>query len=182
MRSGKSNLSEADLYEPIRQYLVSPQFTEARKGLATKEYRMAKVTADVSWLDDAGDWMRPDVIMAHAYRRTFDARGTLNLHAIEIKKKNVGLTSGLFQALSYSRIADYCYLAAPKGSMWTPRIKELAKRFGVGLIEFDATSIDLSVEFQPARKMQPDLDLRDDYLRAVFPNGTDREQFLEILG
>lgn len=174
-------MSEADLYEPIRRYLNRPDFEVMKMGHTTTQYRKALITAEVGWLDDAGDWMRPDVILLHAFRRVFDNYGTLNLHAVEVKAPNVALTSGLFQALSYSRIADYCYLAAPKSEKWTNRIKDLAARFGVGLIIFERSEFGLSADFTAAKKMSPDLDLRDDYLRAVFPKGTDQEQFLSIL-
>lgn len=158
---------EADLYEPVRSFVASPQFEPTAPASLTKRSRWAFDSSQVSWLSEAGDWMRPDVTLINVSRRRYAASADLAVHAIEIKPARQSLVPGLFQALSYSRIADFCWLAAPEGDEWSARVTELARRFGVGLIRIGATQSWDSMHTIEGQRMQPDLDLRDDFIEAL---------------
>lgn len=174
---------ECDLYELVRIWMASPSFPDNRPRVSAKSIHRAYDTSELRWLSGAGDWMRPDVTLVSAFRRKFDVHAELAVHAVEIKPINSPLIAGLFQALSYSRIADFCYLAAPENAHWTEQIKEVSQRFGVGLISFDGKSGDWdSFEFSPAKRMQPDIDLRHDFLLEVLKKPQDRDDFVDVIG
>lgn len=173
---------EDELYSPVRDWMASPEFTPARQSAAhSKRFGRAYVTADLHWLLDAGEWMRPDVTMVDVRRRKFDTVPRLDVHAVEVKPKNQSLISGLFQSLSYSRIADFCYLAAPCSANWHPRITEVAQRFGVGTIKFSDPDRWDSYELVLGDRMTPDADLRDEFISAVLQNPADRIEFLNFI-
>ena len=174
-------MTEEELYEPTRIFMAGPDFEPTHPGRLTKRFRAAYNTSRTQWLSEAGDWMKPDVTLINAAKRRFDPIPDLTVHAVEIKLSRQSLVSGLFQALSYSRIADYCYLAAPVEAKWTDRIDDLANRFGVGLIKIRIHDGTHSFNVTPAERKSPDPDLRDEYIDAILSETNDKSDILQIL-
>lgn len=174
-------MPESDLYEPIRRWLESPTFAQVRIAKYEERFSRALVTAELRWMDEGGEWLRPDVVLLNVFRRKYDAFPTLEVHAIEVKRAIGSLTSGFHQALSYSRIADFCYLAAPKGAGWTAQIAELAERFGVGLIQFADERKWETFDLESPRAMTPDPDLRDTFIDAILYDQVTRQDVLRAM-
>jgi hypothetical protein len=91
--------------------------------------------------------------------------------AIEIKssENSRNIFSGLLQALSYKLFSHQSYLVVPKTVDDSSRLVLLAKRSGIGLIEFDNTSssnphFTIVVE---ALKNEPDKDYYEAFLEAL---------------
>jgi len=173
---------EADLYMPISRWVESPEFSPVRSKNPLLRTSKVAITAGLQWLNDAGDWMRPDLTLVNVSRRKYDSVADLTVHAFEIKGSVRGLTAALFQALSYSRIADYCYLAAPSDAGWTKQIRELGERFGIGLVKFDDATNWHSYRLSVASRMSPDPGLREQFISAAFPNHIDQEDLLRAVG
>jgi len=175
-------MREKELYEPIRNWIGSPEFSPNKVGRLSTRYRKAFNTSELQWLEESGEWLKPDVTLIKVSQRKYESTPELSVHSVEIKPKGQSLISGLFQALAYSRISDYCYLAAPKGADWKPRVDEVAERFGIGLIKFDSVTKWETYETRDAKRMLPDADLRDEYIDAILTHGQDRSDILELLG
>ena len=176
-------MTEAELYGHIKRWIEGPQFAPARDQGYCQRTSLVAVTAAVQWLEGAGAWMRPDLALALVARRKYDVAPQLTLSAFEVKAAVKSLTEPFFQALSYSRFADYCYLVAPSEAHWTPEIRQLAERFGVGLVEFDDVEDWKSFRLTYGTQMNPDPRLRETFIDAAFASA--EEQALirrELLG
>ena len=172
---------ESDLYQDIRDWLVGPEFTPVRARRSSRRELKGIVTASTRWLDDGGDWLRPDVTLLHVGRRLFGVAPDFDVYAIEVKADVSSLTSGLYQSLAYSRMADFCYLAAPDGPAWTTPLLHLAERFGVGLIRIGDPKNWGTYVLTKGERMTPDPDLRDLFVDSVLADPLDREDVLRAL-
>lgn len=173
---------ESELYEPIRHWLQSPEFAPTQGDRQFLRETRAIISAEMSWLDQSANWLHPDISLVHVSRRKYDPFPRLDLHCVEVKPETQNLTSGLHQALSYSRIADFCYLAAPISAGWTNQIEELGERFGVGLISFANEKDWSTYSLRQGQRMSPDSDLRDLFLSSLLQDVQDDAAILNALG
>lgn len=169
-------MPEADLYQHIKRWIESPEYAPVRDQRFHDRHALVSDTSALSWLEGAGTWMRPDLALALVARRKYDCISQLTLTAFEVKTDVASLTEPLFQTLSYSRFADYCYLVAPIDAGWTPEIRQLAERFGVGLIEFANVKEWSSYRLTYGSQMTPDPKLREMFVDAAF--SSEAEQLL----
>lgn len=169
-------MTEADLYDPIKLWIEGPKFAPVHDQGFHNQVRLAAVTAGLQWLDGVGSWMRPDLALTVITRRKYDAMPALTVSAFEVKADVPSLTEPFFQTLSYSRFADYCYLAAPREAGWTPEVRQLAERFGVGLVEFDDVTQWHTYRLTFGAPMHPDPKLREMFIDAAF--GGEKDQSL----
>ncbi|MEQ1756504.1 MAG: hypothetical protein ABL973_20475 [Micropepsaceae bacterium] len=172
---------EAELYEHIKRWIEGPQYAPVRDQGFRERLAMVAKTASLAWLEGAGSWMRPDLALAVVAKRKYDSVSQLSVTAFEVKTSVSSLTEPLFQALSYSRFADYCYLAAPSDARWTHEIRQLAERFGVGLIEFDDVTVWSTYRLTFAAQMSPDPNLREMFIDAAFPEKNDQARLQQML-
>lgn len=163
-------MPEAELYQHIKRWIISPEYAPARDQGFHHRHTLVSDTSALAWLEGAGSWMRPDLAMVLAARRKYDPVGLLSITAFEVKCDVSSLTEPLFQTLSYSRFADYCYLVAPSNAGWTPEVRQLAERFGVGLVEFANVQDWSSYRLTYGEQMNPDPKLREAFIDAAFPS------------
>ena len=167
---------ESELYDPIKRWIEGPEFAPVHDQGFCNQVRLGAVTASLQWLEGVGSWMRPDLALTVIARRKYDATPALTVSAFEVKADVPSLTEPFFQALSYSRFADYCYLVAPIEAGWTPEVRQLAERFGVGLVEFGDAAMWHTYRVTLGMPMHPDPKLRETFIDAAF--GSDSEQLL----
>lgn len=177
-------MKERDLYEPIASWLESPQFPSRNvdpNGPRILLKRVA-ITAETDWLQKSVRWMRPDLCAVVISRGRYDPVPSVDVYAIEVKSTQRELTEAVFQTLSYSRIADYCLLAAPSNSGWTEQTFELASQFGIGHIRFENEKIWDQYLHTPGERMSPDARLRQQFLDAAFPSALEQKDIQHALG
>jgi hypothetical protein len=116
-------------------------------------------------------WGTPDVLGKAESRRSDVVKGLTMIVAAEIKVDTSNLVVGFGQACAYRLFCHKVYLVVPQQ---TPadelgRLDALCHMFGIGLVEFDATSLakpGFRLLARPA-KHEPDLYYTNRYIRHV---------------
>lgn len=177
-------MRERDLYEPIASWLESPEFPSRSPDPngPTILLKMVSITAETDWLQKSVRWLRPDLCTLIISRGRYDPIPSVSVYAIEVKSTQRELTEAVFQTLSYSRIADYCLLAAPADSGWTEQSFELAGQFGIGHVRFKNEKVWDQYLHSPGERMSPDMRLRKQFLDAAFPSAQQQKDIQKALG
>lgn len=144
----KPGIKEQDFYQPFADWLVN-EMEDCTKAISLGGNRF-------------GDkWGTPDVIGKREPMRSDIIKAPVEITSCEIKLDQSQLVIAFGQACAYCLFSHKCYLVIPRQASQEEiaRLDSLCQVFGIGLVLFDATSVedpDFTIRVRPKRQ-NPDL-------------------------
>lgn len=164
---------EADLYEPVRDYLEL-RFQDRLRPLYGDLRALSAITATAGG-SGTGKWSKPDLCLIALWRHRYQPGWRLDLHGFEVKPAGRCDAESVHEALNHTSHVHFAHLtwhnpAWADGDTRCRAILDRCRRFGVGLITFadPANATTYSVRF-PAPRHDPAGDAVDEFIETRIP-------------